>query len=124
MERQKCLLVSNIVLHQIEDLKAVLSNREYQIITECALSNMSETPHLLPPLELDSGAFSADAVEPVVSQDNIGELEAQNGKVWISMKVSVLINLVELSLHVGVARDASLATIQVMLQLFIFKFLI
>lgn len=39
--------------------------------------------------------------------------ESQNGEIWITTKVSVVIGLVELSLHYGIARDASLATLQV-----------
>ncbi|EEF45057.1 vacuolar protein sorting-associated protein, putative [Ricinus communis] len=99
---------------KIEELRAALSNREYQIVTECTLSNMSETPHAVPPVNHDSEASSADMIEPVDSQDAVSvESEAENGESWILMKVSVLISLVELSLHTGLARDASLATLQI-----------
>lgn len=40
-------------------------------------------------------------------------LDSQKGEIWISTKVSVVIGLVELCLHYGIARDASLATLQV-----------
>ncbi|WCJ20748.1 hypothetical protein M5689_002962 [Euphorbia peplus] len=98
---------------KIGELKAALSNKEYLIITECALSNISETPNIVPPLKHDSG-ISVDMIEPAVSQNLIGnEVELQNEEGWISMKVSVDINLVELRLLTGVSRDAPLATIQV-----------
>lgn len=111
------------LLHQIpiteaaikmEELKAALTSRDYQIITECATSNISETPHTVPPLNHDSVASSADVVKPIALQDPSGvEAETRNGEAWISLKVSVAINLVELCLYAGVARDASLATIKV-----------
>ncbi|XP_050223282.1 uncharacterized protein LOC126673249 [Mercurialis annua] len=99
---------------KIEELKASLSNREYQIITDCSQSNISETPRVIPPLNHDSVASSVDMIEAVDFQNEVSvESEVQNGEAWISMKVSVLINLVELSLHSGVTRDASLATLQI-----------
>ncbi|GMH29787.1 hypothetical protein Nepgr_031630 [Nepenthes gracilis] len=99
---------------EINVLKASLSNKEYQIITECAQSNISETPNIVSPLECDYITSSSSMVEPAVTQElaNIGS-ETQTVEVWITMKVLVAINLVELSLHSGVARDTSLATIQV-----------
>ncbi|KAK9984845.1 hypothetical protein SO802_034370 [Lithocarpus litseifolius] len=115
---------------KIEELKAALSSGEYQIITECALSNISETPRVVPPLKHDSPTYSVDAVETIVPQDTTGVVsetvetivpqdtagvvsEAANGEAWIVIKVSVVINLVELSLYVGSARDASLAIVQI-----------
>jgi vacuolar protein sorting-associated protein 13A/C len=35
---------------KIEELKAALSDKEYQLITECAISNMAEIPNLPPSL--------------------------------------------------------------------------
>lgn len=63
----------------------------------------------------DSEASSVDDVEPQVAGDSDAAVDskAQNSEVWINMKASVVINLVELSLHSGVSRDASLATMQV-----------
>lgn len=99
---------------KIEELKAALSNREYQIITECASSNVSETPNIVPPLNNDSVTPSVDAAEPLASQDpDAAENGTQNGESWIALKVSVFVNLVELCLHAGIARDTSLATVQV-----------
>lgn len=113
----KCILVS-IIVFKMEELKAALTSRDYQIITECATSNISETPHTVPPLNHDSVASSADVVKPIALQDPSGvEAETRNGEAWISLKVSVAINLVELCLYAGVARDASLATIKVMFHL-------
>ncbi|GAB4857735.1 hypothetical protein Ancab_015642 [Ancistrocladus abbreviatus] len=99
---------------EINLLKAALSNKEYQIITECAQSNFSETANIVLPLECDGIRSSIDMVEPVVSQESatIGSA-SQTDEVWISMKVILVINLVELSLHSGVTRDSSLAIVQV-----------
>ena len=121
------------MLFQIEELKAALSSGEYQIITECALSNISETPRVVPPLKHDSPTYSVDAVETIVPQDTTGVVsetvetivpqdtagasEAANGEAWIVIKVSVVINLVELSLYTGSARGASLAIVQVFYSL-------
>lgn len=95
---------------QIEELKAALSNKEYQIITECALSNISETPRIVPPLSSDIQTSSED----VASQVNVSfGSEIPHGDVWVAIKVSVVIHLIELCLHAGVSRDTSLATVQV-----------
>lgn len=99
---------------KVGELKAALSNREYQIITECAQSNFSEAPNIVPPLNHASVTSSVDVVEPLVPQvPDAGVSETQNGEAWIDLKVSVVIDLVELCLHSGAARDASLATLQV-----------
>ncbi|OMP08180.1 hypothetical protein COLO4_06705 [Corchorus olitorius] len=97
---------------KIEELKAELSNREYQIVTECALSNISETPRIVPPLNSDFLTSSVDVIEPLISQDMVGEHRTPNDETWTVMKVSVLINLVELCLYVGEARGSPLATVQ------------
>ena len=55
----------------IEKLKAALSNREYQIITECTLSNVSETPNIVPPPNYDSGKSPIDTGEPFSHQDKV-----------------------------------------------------
>ncbi|XP_062073801.1 uncharacterized protein LOC133778015 isoform X2 [Humulus lupulus] len=100
---------------KIEELKAALSNKEYHIITECAVSNISETPRAIPQLNHNS-VTPVDVVEaePIIPHD-IGVLESQsaNGEVWIVTKVSVFIGLVELRLYTAMARDAPLATVQV-----------
>jgi len=94
-------------------LKAALSNKEYEIITECALSNLSETPNLVPPLSWDK-TFSADTSEFTGTSDlHAPEVESSSSEVWIDMKVIVAINLVELSLHKGTTKDSPLATVQV-----------
>ncbi|KMT11750.1 hypothetical protein BVRB_5g105600 [Beta vulgaris subsp. vulgaris] len=111
------------LLHQIPSveatiemnvLKASLSNKEYQIITECAQSNLSETPMIVPPLQWNKKTLSVDMVESATTLD-LGPTEAKShtGEVWISMKVIVVVDLVELSLHSGAARDAPLGTVQV-----------
>ncbi|KAF5735104.1 hypothetical protein HS088_TW15G00604 [Tripterygium wilfordii] len=98
----------------IEELKAALSSREYRIITECALSNISETPHTVPPLNHGYLTSSVDTIELAAPQDLVGvESETSEREAWTTVKVSVDVNLVEFSLFTGVERDASLATLQV-----------
>lgn len=99
------------LLYQIEELRAALSNREYQILAECAQSNISEVPHTVPPLSGDIVSSSRNLQETRTSVDPNAETEKSNA--WISMKVSVVINLVELCLYAGTARDAPLAAVQV-----------
>ncbi|KAL6008539.1 hypothetical protein ACLOJK_034052 [Asimina triloba] len=97
---------------QIEELKAALSNREYQIITECAVSNISEVPHVIPPLDHGPETSTADVVENVEHPpSDVVEIKMQD-KEWVTMKVSLAISLVELCLHSGITRDAALATLQ------------
>ncbi|GKU95669.1 hypothetical protein SLEP1_g9000 [Rubroshorea leprosula] len=97
---------------KIEKLKAALSNREYQIVTECALSNISETPNVVPPLSSDSTS-SVEIAGPVIPQDPVAiESGTLNSETWIVMKVSVVVKLVELCLYTGVARDTPLSTVQ------------
>ncbi|KAM7261866.1 hypothetical protein ACFE04_020943 [Oxalis oulophora] len=97
----------------IEELKASLSSKEYQIISECALSNISETPHIIPSLKKDTEAPSSDAIESVIPETSESfETETPSGEVWIAIKVSVVVNLIELCLCIGEGRDASLATVK------------
>ncbi|KAK6251014.1 hypothetical protein SCA6_005019 [Theobroma cacao] len=96
---------------KIEELKAELSNKEYQIVTECAVSNISETPHIVPPLSSDFLTSSVDVVEPVIPQNVVGEPSTPNDETWTVMKVSFVVNLVELCLYVG-EWDSPLATVQ------------
>ncbi|KAK1261313.1 hypothetical protein QJS04_geneDACA008707 [Acorus gramineus] len=106
--------VPSIEAHiMIEELKAAMSNKEYRIITECALSNISEPPHPVPPLDLDIGASSGDLVAPLVPlPSNLVDYESAERESWITLKVSVAISLMGLSLHSGTTRDASLCTVQ------------
>ncbi|KAI3918587.1 hypothetical protein MKX01_041907, partial [Papaver californicum] len=97
---------------KIDVLIAALSNREYQIITQCASSNFSETPNSIPPLK-QSETSSHNIVQPVAPPVSAVEFEVGNGEKWITMTVSVAINLVELSLHSGETRDAPLASLQI-----------
>ncbi|XP_043697676.1 uncharacterized protein LOC122648528 isoform X2 [Telopea speciosissima] len=94
---------------KIHELKAALSNKEYQIITECAISNLSETPNTIPPLNLETD----EVAEPLVPVASSVEFETHERESWVSMKVWVAIDLVELCLHSGVKRDTALATVQV-----------
>ncbi|TYI15495.1 hypothetical protein ES332_A08G190100v1 [Gossypium tomentosum] len=98
---------------KIEELKAELSNREYMIITECALSNISETPHIVPPIGSDFVTSSEDVVEDVIPQTTADvEPRTPNDETWTAMKVSVVINLVEMGLYVGEEWRSPLATVQ------------
>ncbi|KAF8032759.1 hypothetical protein BT93_D1608 [Corymbia citriodora subsp. variegata] len=96
---------------KIEEIKAALSNREYQIITECAQANFSETPNLAPSL-IDSGISSSEA-DALVPQVSDVEVATQDGESWIMTKVSVSIDLVVLCLRTGIGGDTSLATVSV-----------
>lgn len=101
---------------QMEKLKAALSNREYQIITDCAQSNVSETPHTVPPLNLDS-VTSLSEGEAITQDPNGTAFPIASGEARVMMKVCVVIDLVELCLHTGLG---SLATVQVVLNFFAF----
>lgn len=100
------------LIYQIDELRAALSNREYQILTECAQSNISELPHTVPPLSGDVVTSSRNLHETLTSEDT-NAVQTEKTDAWISMKVSVVINLVELCLYAGTARDAPLAAVQV-----------
>lgn len=98
-------------------LKAALSNREYEIISECALSNFSETPHVVP--ALDDPRYGTTTAESHVSSSSSSESIqdlSQDAETWITNKISVSINLVELSLHSGSTRDSPMASMQVKFQ--------
>ncbi|KAJ4777649.1 Pleckstrin (PH) domain-containing protein isoform 2 [Rhynchospora pubera] len=102
---------------KMEFLKASLSNREYEIITECASSNFSETPNIVPSLYDESPnpiSTGAVASSSLVLPENFVEGRPCEEEVvpWITMKCSVTINLIELSLHSGFSRDSPLASLQ------------
>lgn len=96
-------------------LKAALSNREYEIISECALSNFGERPHPVP--ALDDAQYGTSTTPSHASasssSESIQDL-SEDVETWISNKFSVSINLVELSLHSGSRRDSPLASVQVL----------
>lgn len=107
-------LVFYIVVLKIEELKAALSNKEYEIITECSISNFSEVPHI-PPLPNQYSSMvlddaTGDIVPEVANGDASGTTVVESSTL---LKICVSINLVELRLYTGVTRDASLATVQV-----------
>lgn len=54
-----------------------------------------------------------DVVEPVIPQNLVVEPRTPNGETWNVMKVSVVINLVELGFYVGEEWRSPLATVQV-----------
>lgn len=99
---------------QIEELKAALSNKEYEIIVECTQTNISETPNLVPSLKGESSSPLIDVEElPSAQGLDTAKSESQAMEIWVATKVSVQIDNVELSLHYGASRDTSLATLQV-----------
>lgn len=99
---------------QIEELKAALSNKEYQVIVDCTQTNISETPNLVPSLKGEISSPTIDVVELRGTQSlDTAKSESQAREIWVATKVSVQIDNVELSLHYGVTRDTSLATLQV-----------
>lgn len=97
---------------QIEELKASLSSKEYKIITECAASNFSEPQNAIPSLNHIQSSSSTDVIEPL-GLESLSKPSSSGKNTWIDLKVSVYINLVELELHLGETRDASLALLQV-----------
>lgn len=98
---------------KIEVLKAALSNREYEITTECALSNFSETPHVIPALDKGSGMSIGDVMVPETPvEPGTIDSESQERQTWMTMKILVAIDLMELSLHSGITRDSSLASVK------------
>lgn len=85
------------------------------MISECAVTNISETPRLIPPLNHDTLTSSADVSQPIIPQDLHGpESQIARGETWVVTKVSVVISLIELRLITAVTRDTSLATVQVL----------
>ncbi|KAF8689392.1 hypothetical protein HU200_041935 [Digitaria exilis] len=98
---------------KVDVLKAALSNREYEIISECALSNFAETSHPVPALDDPQYGTSTTPSHASASSssESIQDL-SQDVETWISNKFSVSINLVELSLHSGSRRDSPLASVQ------------
>ncbi|KAL6906369.1 hypothetical protein ACP4OV_003970 [Aristida adscensionis] len=97
---------------KVEVLKAALSNREYEIISECAVSNLSETANTVP--ELDDLRYGTPATSShgSASSSEIIEDMPLDTETWVANKFSVSINLVELSLHSGSTRDSPLASVQ------------
>ncbi|KAL4281357.1 hypothetical protein GQ457_03G021640 [Hibiscus cannabinus] len=99
---------------KIEELKADLSSMDYQIVIECALSNISETPHIVPPVNNSFVISTADVVEHAIPKNKINiEPRTPNGETWTTLKVSVVMDLVELGLYVGEEWGSPLATVQV-----------
>jgi len=101
-------------LFQVIELSASLSNKEYAIVTECALSNISETPNLVPPLNIASREVAMDEGESQVSVVSDAAEKTIEGRTWTNVKMVISIGLIELSLHSGATRDSSLATVQVL----------
>lgn len=99
---------------QIEELKAALSSKEYEIIIECTQSNVSETPNLVPSLKDETASPLIEVGEPSgIRGLDPAKSKSQPMESWIATKISLHIDMVELSLHYGITRDTSLATLQV-----------
>lgn len=92
-------------------LKVVLSNREYEIITECVLFNIFEILNIVFLFKLDKIFYSDKFEFVVVSEFVFIGVEFSIREVWISMKVIVVVNLVELSLYKGIVRDELLVIV-------------
>ncbi|CAA0838075.1 pleckstrin homology (PH) domain-containing protein [Striga hermonthica] len=98
----------------IEELKAALSNKEYEIIIECAQANISESPNVVPSLENVSVSPFVDVGGHTVAQGlDHARSETQAREIVVATVISVRIVMVELRLHYGVTTDASLAILQV-----------
>ncbi|CAM6084054.1 unnamed protein product [Calypogeia fissa] len=113
---------------RIEELRAALSDKEYQVITECATSNMAEAPTLPPPV-IESGPHDdknedQQEVETIIQEPSgasnrasnppqSGDNESSREDSWTTVKVGVGINMVELKLFTGQSRESPLAAIQV-----------
>ncbi|EPS74221.1 hypothetical protein M569_00532, partial [Genlisea aurea] len=97
----------------VDGLKAALSNAEYEIIIDCARENMSETPNLMPLLKDESSALLFDVVGRISKRDvAFAESNSEASKIWISIKFSVRVDMLELRLYYGTSRDVSLASLQ------------
>lgn len=91
-----------------------MSNKEYDIIIECTQTNISETPNFVPSLKDEPQSPLIDVMEHSGIQGlDPARSETQARETWVATKISVHIDMVELCLHYGVTRDASLATLQV-----------
>lgn len=114
---------------KIEELKADLSDKEYQVITQCASSNFSEKPNLPPPVALpkaDKGqeqsevrskrehkAKNLNKLDVEREHENDSSLNREKEGSWTTMMVTATIDLVELRLFKGRTRDIPLASTQV-----------
>eukprot|EP01018_Ginkgo_biloba_P007916 Gb_35998 [translate_table: standard] len=98
---------------KVEKLKAAISDEEYQMITECAVSNIAEIPNIPPPLDTRVESLSYNEKEHEVSEVPPIDRGQSSGEAWTTIKVAVYIDLVELRLHTGRSRDTPLATMQV-----------
>lgn len=70
----------------------------------------------MPTLDKEAGTSTngVTGVPSSVSSDTaVSDLHVS--ETWITTKISVAIDLVELSLHSGLTRDSSLATVQVLI---------
>lgn len=91
-----------------------MSSKEYEIIVECTQTNISETPNIVPSLKHEASSPLIEVGEPSGTQGlDPTKSESQPMESWIATKVSLHIDMVELSLHYGITRDTSLATLQV-----------
>lgn len=99
---------------KIEKLKAGMSDKEYKIITECAMTNMSEAPNNPPLLDNVVETSPGHEIEHEISEiPDMERVESSALESWVTIRVTVDINLVELSLYTGRSRDAPLATMQI-----------
>ncbi|KAM7273618.1 hypothetical protein ACFE04_028282 [Oxalis oulophora] len=77
------------------------------------------TPDIISSLKKYTEAPSSDAIKSFIPETSESvETQTPSGEVWIAIKVSVVVNLIELCLCTGEGRDASLATVQVYICFF------
>ncbi|XP_031502249.1 uncharacterized protein LOC116265643 [Nymphaea colorata] len=98
---------------KLAELKAALSCKEYHIISECALSNISETPNAMPPLVHENKTEDDILEQNIAETSHVRRFSSQVQDEWASMKVFICLDFVELSVHSGASRDSALATFQI-----------
>ncbi|KAF3782527.1 Vacuolar sorting-associated protein 13C [Nymphaea thermarum] len=98
---------------KLAELKAALSCKEYHIISECALSNISETPNAIPPFVHENKTEDDILEQNIAETSHVRRFSSQVQDEWAAMKVFICLDFVELSVHSGASRDSALATFQI-----------
>eukprot|EP00897_Mesotaenium_endlicherianum_P008373 jgi/Mesen1/7564/ME000392S06833 len=108
---------------QITKVRAVMSDREYALATECATANMAEPPDLPPSFRTTPPAAAAAEDAKPAAPKELPKSASEAGTVggtkreaatWTAMRVVIDFQHVELELFSGPApRDTSLALLQI-----------
>lgn len=112
---------------QIQKLRAVMSDKEYHVITACAASNIAEPKRAIPTFRgtgQHSGEAAADVAAVVDASGTApggeagegGDVELGQRTPWSTNRVVVRVEQAELELFIGLERDASLASLMVSAQ--------